>query len=71
MATTYDEGVNVKHGQYGLGTIVSSDEDRTTIDFVEHGTKKFVTSMVVLELTDEDVPKRAGKARRARRAKKK
>ncbi|HXE76209.1 MAG TPA: hypothetical protein VNN18_11340 [Candidatus Xenobia bacterium] len=67
MATTFDEGVNVKHGQYGLGTIVASDEDRTTIDFVEHGTKKFVTSMVVLELTDEKVPRREAKPRRTRR----
>ena len=71
MATTFDEGVNVKHGQYGLGTIVTSDEDRTTIDFVEHGTKKFVTSLVVLELTNEKVPAREGKPRRPRRKAKK
>ena len=71
MATTFDEGVNVKHALYGLGTIVESDEDRTTIDFVEHGTKKFVTSIVVLEETDEDVPRKAAKPKRARRAKKK
>lgn len=70
MATTFDEGVNVKHGLYGLGTIVESDEDRTTIDFVEHGTKKFVTSIVVLEETDEAVPRKS-KAKRARRTKKK
>ena len=71
MATTFDEGVNVKHGQYGLGTIVTSDEDRTTIDFVGHGTKKFVTSLVVLELTNEKVPAREGKSRRPRRKAKK
>ncbi len=70
MATTFDEGVNVKHQLYGLGTIVESDEDRTTIDFVDHGTKKFVTSIVVLEETDEAVPRKA-KAKRARRTKKK
>jgi hypothetical protein len=70
VATTFDEGVNVKHALYGLGTIVESDEDRTTIDFVEHGTKKFVTSIVVLEETDEDVPRKS-KPKRARRSKKK
>lgn len=70
MATTFDEGVNVKHQLYGLGTIVESDEDRTTIDFVEHGTKKFVTSIVVLEETDEAVPRKS-RAKRARRTKKK
>ncbi len=67
MATTFDEGISVKHGQYGLGTVLTSDEDRTTIDFVEHGTKKFVTSLVVLEMTDELVPKRERKPRRAGR----
>ncbi|MBI4467480.1 MAG: hypothetical protein HY656_08670 [Acidobacteria bacterium] len=65
--TTYEEGQHVKHGQYGLGTIVASDEERTSIEFVEHGTKKFVTSMVVLEITDEQPAKKPKKAR-ARRA---
>jgi predicted secreted protein len=70
MPATYEEGQKVKHAQYGLGTVLASDEERTQIDFVQHGTKKFVTSMVVLEFTDEDVPKRKGKARRPRKAKK-
>ena len=71
MITTYEEGLQVKHQQYGLGTIVTSNDERTSIDFVEHGTKKFVTSMVVLEIT-EDQPERkpAKKARARRRAKK-
>ncbi len=67
----YQEGQHVKHGLYGLGTILSSDEERTSIDFVEHGTKKFVTSMVELEVTDEKPPKKARKnSRRSRRTKK-
>jgi predicted secreted protein len=54
-----------------LGTILTSDEERTAIDFVQHGTKKFVTSMVVLELTDEQPQRKAKKpARRAAKAKK-
>lgn len=72
MITSYEEGQQVKHQQYGLGTIVASNEDRTSIDFVEHGTKKFVTSMVVLEITDEQPAKKpAKKARRPRRQAKK
>ena len=67
----YEEGQVVKHGQYGLGTIVASDEERTSIEFVEHGTKKFVTSMVVLELSDERPAKKASKKSRARRTVKK
>ena len=69
---TYEEGQHVKHGQYGLGTIVASDEDRTSIEFVEHGTKKFVTSMVVLEVTDQGPEKKTSKkSSRARRPAKK
>jgi len=69
VAANYEEGLQVKHGQYGVGTIVASDDERTSIDFIEHGTKKFVTSMVVLEITDEQ-PVRPAKKSRARRAKK-
>lgn len=72
MITTYEEGVQVKHQQYGLGTIVASNEDRTSIEFVEHGTKKFVTSMVVLEITEEQPQRKPRKkgTRPRRRAKK-
>jgi len=66
--TVYEEGQQVKHGNYGLGTIVESDEDRTSIDFVEYGPKKFVTSMVVLEVTDEQPPKKKGRKTSRRRA---
>ncbi|MFQ5926570.1 MAG: hypothetical protein ACE5MH_03955 [Terriglobia bacterium] len=45
----YKVGQQVKHNQYGLGTILRSDEDRTAIDFVDHGGKLFVTSLVKLE----------------------
>ncbi len=63
--STYQEGQHVRHGQYGLGTILETDEERTSIDFVDHGTKKFVTSIVVLEITDEQ-PARKTRKRRAR-----
>ena len=64
---TYQEGQPVKHEQDGEGTIVASDEERTSIDFVEHGTKKFVTSLVVLEPSQESPRPRAAKARRSSR----
>jgi hypothetical protein len=72
VASVYEEGQQVKHGNYGLGVIVESDEERTSIDFVDHGPKKFVTSMVVLEITDEQPPKGKRRARRSsgRRTKK-
>jgi predicted secreted protein len=66
VAATYEEGQQVRHEQYGLGFIVESDEDRTSIDFLDHGPKKFVTSMVTLEITDEQ-PKRKPRKSRARK----
>ncbi|MGH8630803.1 MAG: hypothetical protein ACREU7_08565 [Burkholderiales bacterium] len=67
MITVYEEGQQVRHQQYGAGTILASDEDRTSIDFSDHGTKKFVTSMVVLEITGGRVEKKAKKTARPRR----
>ena len=68
MVTVYEEGTQVRHSLYGVGTVVASDEDSTSIDFADHGTKKFVTSMVVLEITDEQpAPKRSRRPARPRR----
>jgi hypothetical protein len=60
------EGQYIKHFQYGLGVITESDNDRTSIDFDLHGMKKFVTSIMVVELAEGTPPKR----KRAKRAKK-
>jgi hypothetical protein len=61
-----EEGQYIKHFQYGLGVVTESDPERTSIDFDLHGPKKFVTSLMVVELSDLTPPKRA----RARRTKK-
>lgn len=58
------EGLYVKHFQYGCGVITESNEDRTSIDFDEHGLKKFVTSMMVVEPAEGTPPKRPGSKRR-------
>jgi hypothetical protein len=47
------EGQRLNHPQYGLGVVRESDAERTTIDFDEHGEKKFVTSMMTAELIGE------------------
>ena len=60
------EGRYIKHFQYGLGVITESDNDRTSIDFDLHGMKKFVTSIMVVEIAEGTPPKR----KRARRTKK-
>ena len=61
-----EEGQYIKHFQYGLGVVVESDEERTSIDFDLHGPKRFVTSLMVVEPAEGTPPKR----KRARRPKK-
>lgn len=65
----YKESQYLKHAQYGFGVVTESDTERTTIKFDTHGEKKFVTSMVVVELVDGDPPKAARGARRKKVAK--
>ena len=47
------EGQQLKHDQYGLGVVTQSDNERTTIDFDDHGKKLFVTSLMTAELIGE------------------
>lgn len=55
----------VKHTQYGVGYVTESNAERTTIEFDDHGKKKFVTSMMVVELLAGEAPiKPAGKRRK-------
>ena len=61
------EGQTIKHEVYGLGVVMSSDQDRTTVDFDDHGTKLFVTSMMTAELIGE-APATPPKTKRRRRA---
>ena len=61
----FSAGQYIKHFQYGCGVITEFRSDRTTIDFDAHGTKMFVTSLMVVELAEGVPPKR----RRAKRVK--
>ena len=47
------EGQSIRHDQYGMGTVTESNTDRTTIDFDDHGVKRFVTSIWSAELIGE------------------
>jgi hypothetical protein len=60
------EGAYIKHFQYGLGVVTESDSERTSIDFDLHGMKKFVTTIMVVEMAEGTPPKRT----RAKRKKK-
>ena len=57
----------VKHFQYGLGVVVDSNADRTTIDFDLHGIKKFVTHIMMVELMAGEAPAKASPPKRSRK----
>ena len=56
----------VSQPNYGSGTITSSDERYTVIEFDHHGRKTFLTDMVVLSKSDEPAPAKAAKESRRR-----
>ena len=67
---TLVEGQAIKHEQYGTGVVTESNNERTTIDFDNHGLKKFVTSIWTAELIG-DPPAQPPARRRGRRKSKK
>lgn len=50
----FAQGAQVEHGKFGLGSVLSCNDDYITIKFDEHGEKKFVTSMVLPALKKSD-----------------
>jgi hypothetical protein len=61
------EGQCIRHERYGIGVTTQSNEFRTTVDFYDHGLKKFVTSMLEAQLVDQ-VPPRPGPVRRTKKS---
>jgi hypothetical protein len=53
-SNNYSQGAQVEHLKYGLGTVMSSSDDRIVIKFDDHGEKKFVTNMVMGSLKKSD-----------------
>jgi len=66
---SYNQGAQVEHLTFGLGTVLSHTEERIVIKFDDHGEKKFVTSMVITNLKKSDRQPPAEKRARARKAK--
>ena len=56
MATKlpFAQGAQVEHPKFGLGSVLSCDEERIVIKFDEHGEKKFVLSIVLPQLKKSD-----------------
>jgi hypothetical protein len=62
------EGQCIKHDQYGFGIVTESDVERTTIDFDSVGTKKFVTTLMIMELVGEAPENHVKPKRRSKKA---
>jgi hypothetical protein len=61
------EGQTIKHELFGLGIVTASDQERTAVDFDDHGPKLFVTSMLSAEMIGE-APATPPKTKRRRKA---
>jgi len=66
-SNTYSQGAQVEHQKFGLGTVMSSSDERIVIKFDDHGEKKFVTPMVMGSLKKSDRQPPAEKKRATRK----
>jgi hypothetical protein len=66
-----EEGQTIRHEQYGIGTVTESNTERTTIDFDNHGMKKFVTSIWTAEIIGDAPVDRPTRRRTRKKAAKK
>jgi hypothetical protein len=53
-SNNFNQGAQVEHQKFGLGTVMSSSDERIVIKFDDHGEKKFVTTMVMNSLKKSD-----------------
>lgn len=65
----YSIGDRVSQAQYGDGTVSSSNEYHTKVEFDVHGPRTFASSRVVLKPSDTPAPVKAAAARRKRATK--
>ena len=66
-SNNYSQGAQVEHQKFGLGTVMSSSDERIVIKFDDHGEKKFVTQMVMGSLKKSDRQPPAEKKRASRK----
>ena len=50
----FAQGAQVEHPKFGLGSVLSCNEDYIVIKFDDHGEKKFVTTLVMGSLKKSD-----------------
>jgi hypothetical protein len=72
MATkpAFAQGAQVEHPKFGLGSVLSCNEEHIVIKFDDHGEKKFIASIAVPNLKKSDrQPPQEKRGTRARKAK--
>ncbi|MFN3325521.1 MAG: hypothetical protein ACK5AZ_18660 [Bryobacteraceae bacterium] len=66
----FAQGAQVEHQKFGLGTVISCNEEHIVIKFDDHGEKKFVVPIVLPALKKSDrqppVEKRSTRARKSK-----
>jgi len=69
-SNTFSQGAQVEHQKFGLGTVMSSSEERIVIKFDDHGEKMFVPGLVMgsLKKSDRAAPVEKKGARRKKSA---
>ncbi len=50
----FAQGAQVEHGKFGLGSVLSCNDEYIVIKFDDHGEKKFVTPIVLPALKKSD-----------------
>ena len=63
----FAQGAQVEHTEFGLGSVLSCNDDYIVIKFDDHGEKKFVTSIVLPALKKSDRQPPAEKKRATRK----
>jgi hypothetical protein len=54
IRTPYPQGAQVEHLKFGLGTVLSSNEEHIVIKFDDFGEKKFIAPIVLNALKKSD-----------------
>ena len=64
----FAQGAQVEHPKFGLGSVLSCNDEYVVIKFDDHGEKKFISSIAIPSLKKSDrqppVEKRASRARK-------
>ncbi|MFN7926291.1 MAG: hypothetical protein U0Q16_39700 [Bryobacteraceae bacterium] len=63
----YATGAQVEHGKFGLGSVLSCNDEHVVIKFDDHGEKKFIASIVLPNLKKSDRQPPADKKRAPRK----